>query len=78
MKLSVSLSQEDVEFIDAFAARAGFPSRSAVVQRAVGMLRSGDLVSAYEVAFADWTDSGEAETWESVVADGMADNTASE
>ena len=39
MKLSVSLSAEDVAVLDAYVERTGLPSRSAAVQRAVRMLR---------------------------------------
>jgi len=40
MKLSVSLSDEDVEFLDEYARSKRLSSRSAAVQRAVRLLRS--------------------------------------
>ncbi len=40
MKLSVSLPDEDVEFLDAYAKSKGSESRSAVVHKAVRLLRA--------------------------------------
>lgn len=71
MKVSVSLPEEDVEFLDAFARERGYQSRSAAVHQAVAMLRSGQLADAYEDAWHDWQDSGEADAWHVVTADGM-------
>ena len=71
MKLSVSLPDDDVAFLDACAARGGFPSRSVVLHRAVALLRAGDLVSAYEHAFAGWVAEGEADPWDETGADGL-------
>ena len=71
MKLSVSLPAEDVEFLDAYAKEQGHGSRSAVLRKAVRVLRASELGPAYEDAFVDWEKTGEAEAWESTVADGM-------
>ncbi|MGQ0850035.1 MAG: ribbon-helix-helix domain-containing protein, partial [Actinomycetota bacterium] len=40
MKLSVSLPDEDVEFLDQYAQTQGYESRSAVVHKAVRLLRA--------------------------------------
>ncbi len=71
MKISVSLPDEDVEFLDDYAKRLGIGSRSAVVQRAVRLLRAGGLGPAYAEAWEEWKASGEAEAWDSVVGDGL-------
>ena len=71
MKLSVSLPEEDVEFLDRYASSVGIQSRSAVVQRAVRLLRAAELGPAYAQAWEEWDTSGEAELWESVSADGI-------
>jgi Arc/MetJ-type ribon-helix-helix transcriptional regulator len=42
MKLSVSLPDEDVAFLDAFASSQGFATRSAVLHKAVRLLRGGE------------------------------------
>lgn len=72
MKLSVSLPDEDVAFIDAFLESSKDETRSAVVQRAIAMLRAAELVDEYESAFRDWQDSGEADVWDAVAGDGIA------
>ncbi len=77
MELSVSLPDEDVEFLDEYARSAGIPSRSAVVQRAVGLLRAAELGPAYAEAWEEWEASPEAELWDRVSADGVEDSRAS-
>ena len=71
MKLSVSLPEEDVAFLDAYAASQGIASRSAVVHRAVRLLKASGLGASYEEAWAEWDESGEGSDWESTVADGL-------
>jgi Arc/MetJ-type ribon-helix-helix transcriptional regulator len=71
MKLSISLSDEDVEFLDAYAKSKQLPSRSAAVKRAVGLLRTSDLAEAYEGAWDDWANDPDSELWESTVGDGL-------
>lgn len=71
MKVSISLPQEDVEFLDAYAAAEGFASRSAVLHRAVRLLRATELGPAYEEAFLNWEQSGAAGEWDLTAADGL-------
>jgi Arc/MetJ-type ribon-helix-helix transcriptional regulator len=66
MKVSVSLSMEDVAFLDNYASAHAFPSRSAVVQHAIKELRLLDLQDAYRNAWDEWTASGEADLWASL------------
>lgn len=72
MKVSVSLPDEDVEYLDAYAATQGLDSRSAVLQKAVRLLRASELGAAYEDAWNDWGDSEDAELWDTATADGLA------
>ena len=71
MKVSVSLPEDDVEFLDSYAREQGMDSRSAALHKAVGLLRTAQLASAYEDAWESWTDSEDAEAWEAVTADGL-------
>jgi Arc/MetJ-type ribon-helix-helix transcriptional regulator len=71
MKLSVSLHDDDVAFIDQYAEARGIPSRSAVVHRAVELLRLSELGPSYAEAWAEWASGGEGEAWEASVADGL-------
>ena len=70
MKLSVSVSDAEVAFIDRFASEHGVPSRSGVVQRALSLLRASELGDDYAEAWATW-DEDEAEAWEAVTGDGL-------
>jgi Arc/MetJ-type ribon-helix-helix transcriptional regulator len=72
MKLSVSLPNEDVEFLDQYARTRGYDSRSAVVHRAVRLLRSTELGEAYAEAWSEWSQSGEADMWDVAVGDALA------
>lgn len=71
MKLSVSLPEDDVAFLDDFAERAGVTSRSAALHQAIRLLRAADLGDAYEDAWTEWDAAGEAESWEPTTADGI-------
>jgi Arc/MetJ-type ribon-helix-helix transcriptional regulator len=72
MKLSVSLPNEDVEFLDQYARTQGYDSRSAVVHRAVRLLRSTELGEAYADAWSEWFQSDEDSIWNVAVGDGLA------
>lgn len=72
MKVSVSLPDEDVEFLDRYAASQGIGSRSAAVHKAVRLLRASQLGPAYEDAWAEWNDSTDADLWETAVSDGLS------
>ena len=71
MKLSVSLPDEDVEFLDRYASAQGIESRSAVMHKAVRLLRASELGPAYEEAWAEWTDSDDGDLWDRVTGDGI-------
>jgi len=71
MKVSVSLPEEDVDFLDQYAKKEGYESRSAVLQKAVRLLRASGLGADYEEAWREWAASGEDELWESTSADGL-------
>jgi Arc/MetJ-type ribon-helix-helix transcriptional regulator len=71
MKLSVSLPDDDVEFLDEYATTKGMASRSAAVHRAVRLLRATELGPAYEDAWAQWEGSDDSELWDGATADGL-------
>jgi antitoxin MazE9 len=71
MKVSVSLPDDDVDFLDAYAETQGIASRSAVVHKAVRLLRATELGAAYENAWEEWAASGEDQLWESATSDGV-------
>jgi len=73
VKLSVSLSESEVAALDKYAQAAGLKSRSAAIQQAIRLLGNAELQSAYEAAWQEWEDSGDADAWESATADGTVD-----
>ena len=71
MKVSVSLPDEDVEFLDDYAVAQGIPSRSAALQKAVRLLRASELGPHYEAAWTEWSESGDEQLWEAAAGDGI-------
>ncbi len=71
MKMSVSLPEEDVEFLDAYVKDHSAGSRSAALHEAVGLLRAAQLAGAYEDAWASWASSDDAGAWDAALADGL-------
>ncbi len=69
MKVSVSLPDEDVEFLDSYAQAQGLPSRSAVLHKAVRLLRGAELAPAYEDAFVAWDESEDSADWDITAGD---------
>jgi Arc/MetJ-type ribon-helix-helix transcriptional regulator len=70
MKVSISLPDDDVDFLDAYATEHGLVSRSAAVHRAVRLLKAAGLGAAYEEAWTEWAEADE-EAWSATAADGF-------
>jgi Arc/MetJ-type ribon-helix-helix transcriptional regulator len=69
MKLSVSLSDEDVAFLDQYMADHAVASRSAALQQAIRLLRASELAGAYAAAFTEWDEDDSNRVWDSVISD---------
>lgn len=69
MKLSVSLPDDDVAFLDSYAEAHRIESRSAAVHQAVRFLRASELAPAYDEAFAEFAE--EQAVWDRAAADGL-------
>jgi Arc/MetJ-type ribon-helix-helix transcriptional regulator len=69
MKVSVSLPDEDVAFLDDYARSRG-DSRSAALHRAVRLLRERGLGAEYAAAWEEWHEVG-GSAWEQTIADGL-------
>lgn len=69
VKLSVSLPENDIAFLDEYATNRGVASRSAALQQAVALLRAHELSDSYVEAWGEW--APESQAWESTVADGL-------
>ncbi len=70
MKLSISVPDDEVTFLDNYAVTHQVSSRSAVIQRALGLLRASELEDSYAAAFDEWSDD-DADTWDSASSDGI-------
>jgi Arc/MetJ-type ribon-helix-helix transcriptional regulator len=66
MKVSVSLPDEEVAYLDSYVREHGMDSRSAVVHRAIGLLRASELGADYEDAFQAWAGSDDAADWQAI------------
>jgi Arc/MetJ-type ribon-helix-helix transcriptional regulator len=71
VKLSVSLSEEDVAVLDEVVRERGLPSRSAALQEAIHLLRQAGLSDAYAAAWSDSESSDDADLWDITVGDGL-------
>jgi antitoxin MazE9 len=71
MKLSVSLPDEDVAFLDAYASEHASSSRSAVLHEAIQALRLRGLGDAYRAAWDEWSIGEDAELWDATSGDGL-------
>lgn len=70
LKVSLSLSETDLAFLDTEQLSGRYASRSAAVQDAVRLLRESRLADAYAQAFGDG--DGYDEDWDAAVDDGLA------
>jgi Arc/MetJ-type ribon-helix-helix transcriptional regulator len=71
MKVSVSIPDEDVAYLQAQVEAGRFPSRSAALHAAVRGLRDRDRSADYAAAWEDWAASDDAALWETTIADGL-------
>ncbi|MBS1675601.1 MAG: type II toxin-antitoxin system ParD family antitoxin [Actinobacteria bacterium] len=67
-KVSLSLSEQDIAFLDAETSSGRYASRSAATQDAVRLLRESRLADAYAAAFAEGYDP----IWDDASEDGLA------
>lgn len=74
MKLSVSLTDDDVASLDRFVEQAGLASRSAGIQQAIRRLADPELERAYADAWSRWA-ADEETSWSAAIADGLDDAT---
>lgn len=71
MKLSVSLSDGDVSFLDEYVRAHEAPSRSAVLHEALALLRTRELGAEYEAAWDEWDADPDNAVWDTASADGL-------
>jgi Arc/MetJ-type ribon-helix-helix transcriptional regulator len=71
MKISISLRDEDLEFVDAQTKAGVFPSRSAAFHAALVLLRDRQYVDSYAAAWDEWDAAAEQDVWDSAIGDGI-------
>lgn len=69
-KLSISLSDKDVEYLDRLL-DDHTTSRSAAVHQIIRRMRELDAEDAYRQAMEEWEESGDAELWDQTAGDGL-------
>ena len=72
MKISISLPEEEVGFLDAYARSQGIKSRSGAVRAALRLLRTMELTDDYAAAWAEWH-ADDSRAWEQSSGDGLID-----
>jgi Arc/MetJ-type ribon-helix-helix transcriptional regulator len=72
VRINVSLPDDDVTFVDQYAAEVGVASRSAAIHRAIELLRSTALEEAYASTWREWEASEDAVLWNTTLGDGIA------
>lgn len=73
MKVSVSLSKEDLAALDRYVEQSGLESRSAAVQQAIRRLEDPQLEADYAAAWDEWATAGDEVAWASASSDGLTD-----
>jgi len=71
MKISISVSPDDLTFLDEQTGSGAFASRSAAVHAAIRALRQTENADAYTAAWDEW-EAGDGSDWETTSADGIA------
>jgi len=66
-KVSISLSDADIAYLDTQTLAGRYASRSAALQDAVRKLRESELADAYAEAFAEWSD----DVWDDALGEGL-------
>lgn len=70
-KVSISLSDEDIAYLDGEVVEGRFASRSAAAQHAIHLLRESALADAYAEAYGAWDDADESSLWDAATGDGV-------
>lgn len=71
MKLSVSLTQSQIAFLDRYQQAHKLGSRSEALQHALQQLQDRELEEAYRLAGEEWAGSEDAALWERNSGDGL-------
>ena len=73
MKLSISLSRKEADFLDSYVRDSGASSRSEAVRRALDLLREAQMEHAYAAAWQEWEAGEDGHLWDRTSGDGLSD-----
>lgn len=71
VKISISLEDKDLTFLDKYASDHSLDTRSAAMRKAIDALRKEELARQYEQAFSEWEGSEDQKFWDRFSGDGM-------
>lgn len=71
MKISISVEEKDLTFLDKHANDHSLGNRSAAMRRAIDALRKEELAWQYEQAFTEWEGSEDQKFWDRFSGDGI-------
>lgn len=71
MKISISLEEKDLTFLDKYASDHSLETRSAAMRKAIDALRKEELAWQYEQAFSEWEGSEDQKFWDRFSGDGI-------
>lgn len=71
MKISISLEEKDLTFLDKYASAHSLETRSAAMRKAIDALRKEELAWQYEQAFSEWEGSENQKFWDRFSGDGI-------
>lgn len=70
-KMSVSVDEELVRFVERYQTAHEVRTKSEVVERALQLLRDEELIQQYMEAFKEWRESDDVALWDATLADGL-------
>jgi hypothetical protein len=70
-KLSISVDETYLPFIDNYQRQHNVKTKSEVLERALELLRRTELERAYAEAAEEWRNNPDAKLWENTVGDGL-------
>lgn len=69
MKVSVSIPDEDIDYLDNYVRTHRVASRSAALRRAIRLLRASELTESYAAAFTEWSNDPDSDAWDTASID---------
>jgi Arc/MetJ-type ribon-helix-helix transcriptional regulator len=72
MKISISLQDEVVEYVDSCVKLQRAANRSAAIQKAIRLMKMMEMAPQYQAEWQEWEKSEDAGLWDNALSDGLA------